>query len=368
MSRRASYSESHSTNRSESKNTFWGEGASESTSKSECRGENWNKGTSHSQNHSENESHSQNQSTSKSEHQSESTSTSRKVLDEKMLAEILKGLGGQMTREQVEQYAQNLLEPVLHAKKEQSKRQAETARLNGEQEIEELSRALERDVSMQNSAYKNSRASVETDALARGMGRSSYTLQTLANQGDALAKAVQALTEENQRKAGQVRKGIAQAEAQDAQTQARLDADYAKELAAKVQELNEKQKQQSNSNYLAAISAAMGQETTTKGTQTGTQHTMGSTETHGVQNGTNSTVSQQEGGNVQHTEGNTTGTHTSHHVSESSQFGEQTSSKTTTTSSSGGGRSSNSKKKKPTPAKKYGAGGGKPNLPIRVMY
>lgn len=364
MRKTTSYSESHSTSHSNSKNTSWSEDKSESTSQSESRGESWNQGTSHSQSSSQSESSSKNQSTSKSENHSESTSTSRKVLDEAMLATILEGIGGQMTQEQIEQYAQNLLEPVLHAEKEQSRRQAEAARLSGEQEIEDLAKALERDVSMQQSAYKTSRANVETDALARGMGRSSYTLQTLANQGDALAKAVQALTEENNRKAGQVRKGIAQAEAQDAQTQARLDADYAKGLAAKVQELHEKQKQQNDSNYLAAISAAMGQQTTTHGTQTGTQQTTGSSQTQGTQTSSGSTVSEQQGGTVQHTSGSTIGTHTGHQVSESSQSSEGSSSKTTVTTSSGGGSSSSSKKKEP-PKKQPPSrgGGGKYNFP-----
>lgn len=363
MRKTTSYSQSQSTSHSTSKNTSWKEEKSESTSKSESRGESWNKGTSHTQSHSQNESSSQNQSTSKSENHSESTSTSRKVLDEEMLAAILKGLGGQMTQEQIEKYAQNLLEPVLHAQKEQSRRQAEAARLSGEQEIEELAKALERDVGMQQSAYKTSRADVETDALARGMGRSSYTLQTLANQGDALAKAVQALTEENNRKAEQVRKGIAQAQQQDAQTQARLDADYAKGLAAKVQELNEKQKQQSNSNYLAAISAAMGQQTTTHGVQTGTQQTTGRTQTQGSQTSTGSTVSNQQGGSTQHTSGSTVGTHTGHQVSENSQSSAGDSSKTTETTSSGGGSGSSKKKQPPKKQTPHRGGGGKYNFP-----
>lgn len=55
------------------------------------------------------------------------------------------------------------------------------------------------------------------------MGRSSYTLQTLANQGDTLAKAVQQLTDESTRQSGQIQKQITQAAQQNSQTQGRLN-------------------------------------------------------------------------------------------------------------------------------------------------
>ena len=63
---------------------------------------------------------------------------------------------------------------------------------------------------------------METAALNRGMGRSSYTMQTLANQGDALAKAVQQLTEDSGRRSQQIQNQITQAAQQNSRTQGRL--------------------------------------------------------------------------------------------------------------------------------------------------
>lgn len=133
---------------------------------------------------------------------------------------------------------------------------------------------------------------METAALNRGMGRSSYTMQTLANQGDALAKAVQQLTEDSGRRSQQIQNQITQAAQQNSRTQGRLNSDYASQLAAKVQELEENQRKEWNSNYLTAISSAMGQQTTgsqqTAGSQTsigsqttGSQQTLGTSETTG---------------------------------------------------------------------------------------
>lgn len=99
---------------------------------------------------------------------------------------------------------------------------------------------------------------METAALNRGMGRSSYTMQTLANQGDALAKAVQQLTEDSGRRSQQIQNQIAQAAQQNSRTQGRLSSDYASQLAAKVQELKENQRKEWNSNYLTAISSGEG--------------------------------------------------------------------------------------------------------------
>ena len=130
---------------------------------------------------------------------------------------------------------------------------------------------------------------METAALSRGMGRSSYTLQTLANQGDALAKAVRELTDENARQSGQIQDQITQAAQQNSQTQGRLTTDFASQLASKVQELKENQRKEWNSNYLTAISSAMGQQTTGSQQTTGTTDTTGSQRTE--ENSSTTTVS-----------------------------------------------------------------------------
>ena len=211
-----------------------------------------------------------------SQSQSQSQSTTKKLLDSELLNQILGGLAGNMTDKEIAAFAENLLRPQLNAGIEASRQNFETTKLSKEQEIANLAANLTRAIDEQNSAYRQSKANVETAALNRGMGRSSYTLQTLANQGDALAKAVRELTDENARKTGQIQDQITQAAKQNSQTQGRLNTDFASQLAAKVQELKDTQRREYNSNYLTAISAAMGQQTT--GTQQ-TTDTTGTTDT-----------------------------------------------------------------------------------------
>lgn len=199
------------------------------------------------------------ESTSQSESQSQSAT--RKVLDEALRDKILSGLMGTMTDEEIDAYAQNLLAPQHSAELEAAQQKYDAAKLTGEQEIESLASELARSISAQKSSHAQSAADVQTAALARGMGRSSYTLETLANTGDRLARAVRELTEENEQKTGQVRKQIALAAQQNAQTQGRLNADYAKALAAKVQELKQSQRKEYNQNYLTAVSGSMGSAT-----------------------------------------------------------------------------------------------------------
>ena len=212
---------------------------------------------------------------SQSQSRSDSTSTTKKLLDSDLMDQILSGLMKNMTDEEINRFAENLLRPQLNAALEESRQNYETTKLAKEQEIANLAANLTRSIDEQNSAYRKSAANVETAALNRGMGRSSYTMQTLANQGDALAKAVRALTDENTRQSGQIQDQITQAARQNSQTQGRLNTDFASQLASKVQELKENQRKEWNSNYLTAISAAMGQQTT------GSQQTSGTSDTTG---------------------------------------------------------------------------------------
>lgn len=227
---------------------------------------------------------------SQSQSQSQSQSTTKKLLDSELLNQILGGLAGSMTDKEIAAFAENLLRPQLNAGIEASQKNFETTKLSKEQEIANLAANLTRAIDEQNSAYRQSKANVETAALERGMGRSSYTLQTLANQGDALAKAVRELTDENARKTGQIQDQITQAAQQNSQTQGRLNTDFASQLAAKVQELKDTQRRAYNSNYLTAISAAMGQQTTGAQQTTGTTDTTGTRQTD-VTNHSTSTAS-----------------------------------------------------------------------------
>ena len=216
---------------------------------------------------------SQSHSETQSESLSKSQSTTSKFLDEALRDQILSGLMGYMTDEEINAYAENLLKPQLNAGLEAAQQQYETTELAKTQEIENLAASLAKAIEEQQNAYGQSMANVQTGALARGMGRSSYTLQTMANQGNALAKAVMNLTDENARQSSQIQKQITQAAQQNAQTQGRLNTDYAASLAAKVQELKQQQRQEYNQNYLTAVSGSMGSQTT------GQQNTTGSSTT-----------------------------------------------------------------------------------------
>lgn len=233
---------------------------------------------------------------SESQSKSESLSTTKKLLDSDLMNQILGGLMKNMTDEELTQFADNLLRPQLNAALEESRQNYETTKLSKEQELENLAASLTRAIDEQNTAYRKSAANVETAALSRGMGRSSYTLQTLANQGDALAKAVQQLTDESTRQSGQIQKQITQAAQQNSQTQGRLNTDFASQLAAKVQELKENQRKEWNSNYLTAVSAAMGQQTTGSQQTSGTTDTTGEQHTEGSSHSTSVTYTNRGGG------------------------------------------------------------------------
>lgn len=233
---------------------------------------------------------------SESQSKSESLSTTKKLLDSDLMNQILGGLMKNMTDEEINQFAENLLRPQLNAALEESRQNYETTKLSKEQELENLAASLTRAIDEQNTAYRKSAANVETAALSRGMGRSSYTLQTLANQGDALAKAVRQLTDENTRQSRQIQKQITQAAQQNSQTQGRLNTDFASQLAAKVQELKENQRKEWNSNYLTAVSAAMGQQTTGRQQTSGTTDTTGEQHTEGSSHSTSVTYTNRGGG------------------------------------------------------------------------
>lgn len=212
-------------------------------------------------------------SASQSESNTKQETESRRFLDGELLSQILAGLAPNMNDDEISAFAENLLRPVLNAGLESAQQSYEATKLGKEQEIENLAATLARSIAEQQNAYRQSAANVETAALSRGMGRSSYTMQTLANQGSALAKAVQQLTEENARAQSQAQQQITLAAQQNAQTQGRLNTDYATQLAAKVQELRESQRNAYNQNYMTAVSESLGNrstmDSTTKGTDTG---------------------------------------------------------------------------------------------------
>ena len=187
---------------------------------------------------------------------------------------------GYMSDEEIDAYARNLLTPQLNAGIEAARQQYETAELTGKQERENLAAALERNVKEQESAYRRNAADVQTAALARGMGRSSYTIETLAKQGEMLAHAVENLRRESDQKQAQIDNRTALAAKQMAQTTGRLNTDYAANLAAKVQELKNQQRQSYNQNYLAAVGSSMGSASTGAQQTTGSSTTNSETKSH----------------------------------------------------------------------------------------
>ena len=221
--------------------------------------------------------------------QSKSESTSSKFLDEKLRDQILAGLMGYMTDEEIEAYAKNLLQPQLNAGLEAAEQQYATTELAKQQEIENLAAALSRSIEEQEGAYAKSRASIENAALARGMGRSSYTLSTLANADASLAKVIENLTTDTGRQQSQIQQQITQAAQQKAQTTGRLNTDYAAQLAAKVQELRQQQRQEYNQNYLTAVSGSMG--TKNVGTQNTTSESQSVTDSETTGSSTSITTS-----------------------------------------------------------------------------
>lgn len=216
---------------------------------------------------------------SESAKQGESTTktqnTSKKVLDQELLRAILSGLGQPMTDKEIGDYAKALLEPQLRAELEAAEQTYETKKLSKEQQEQELAASLARAIAGQQSAYRQSVADVETAALKRGMGRSSYTMSVLANQGAGLAEAIRLLTDEDARARQKLEQQLALAAQQRTQTTNRLNTDYAANMAAKIQELRQAQQERQNNQYMSAVSAAMGSQSSGSSTSTNTSSTVG---------------------------------------------------------------------------------------------
>ena len=184
--------------------------------------------------------------------------TSKNVLDSELLSTVLGGLTANMTDEEIQAYAESLLAPIRNAELEAAQQTYDASKLGYEQEMENLAVQLADAINKQQQSYGKSIAGLETSALARGMGRSSYLLNTEAALGQALAETIKGLTDENTRQTAQIQDKLTLAGQQNAQTQGRINTDYATQLAAKVQELRDQQWQEYNQNYMSAVSAAMG--------------------------------------------------------------------------------------------------------------
>lgn len=238
-----------------------------------------------------------------------SQSTTKSLLDTALRDAILAGLAGGMSDEEIGSYAQSLLRPTLSAGLEASQQQYEASRLGYEQEMDNLAVQLAQAIEKQQQSYRQSDAGLETAALSRGMGRSSYLLDTKAQLSRALSDTVRSLTDESQRQSTQIAQKITLAAQQNAQTQGRLNTDYASQLAAKIQELRDAQRKEFNQNYMTATSAAMGSQTSglasSSSQTTGTSTTTGTSQSQTQQNTTSTTVSGGGGGRRKTTSANT---------------------------------------------------------------
>lgn len=244
----------------------------------------------------------QSQSTSQSRQEQLSSQITQNVLNSELLSQILGGLQDagytQKTTDELMKIAQDYYLPAYNAEVEAARQAQATKDLTYAQQLESLAGAYGKNVDAQNAAFDQSRASLETGAMARGMGRSSYTMATLNQNDQARSAALAQLADDYNRDVRQVSDQRTQAAAQSAETLARLESDKATNISNQLVQLADTEYQryvaglnQQNANYLAAVQAAMGQQTTGQQTSTGTQSTQGTSSMTGQTNTTQTTDS-----------------------------------------------------------------------------
>ena len=225
---------------------------------------------------------SKNQTTTSQSQQSQSITQA--VINSELLAQILEGLQDagytQKTTDELMKIAEDYYLPKENAEIEAEKQAQAVKDMSYTQQLENLQSAYGKNIDVQNAAYDKSRAALETGALARGMGRSSYTMATLAGNDQARSAALAQLADDYLQNVRQVTDEQALSSAQSAETIGRLNADKATNITNKLRELADAEYQkyitgvnQQNANYLAAVQAAMGQMTTGQTTETSTQVT-----------------------------------------------------------------------------------------------
>lgn len=240
-------------------------------------------------------SNSQSQSTSQSQQQSQgqSQSTTQNVVNDGLLDRILAGLQNVgytgKSEEELREIAANRYNPIYNAETEAARQKQQATDLGLQQQIESLLAGGERQLNQQNAAYDQSRANIETGALARGMGRSSYTMNTLNKNDQARAAALDQIMRDLNMQQGQLEAQRTQSSQQLAETLGRLETDKQTQILNQLQDLldSEYQKQQNatqqqNSNWLTALEMAMGQQTT--GTQSSLTQGSASEQTNSTSN------------------------------------------------------------------------------------
>ena len=231
---------------------------------------------------------SKNQTTTSQSQQSQSITQA--VINSELLAQILAGLQDagytQKTTDELMKIAEDYYLPQYNAEIEAAQQAQAVKDMSYTQQLENLQSAYGKNIDVQNAAYDKSRAALETGAMARGMGRSSYTMATLAGNDQARSAALAQLADDYLQNVRQVTDKQTMSSAQSAETIGRLNADKATNITNKLRELADAEYQkyitgvnQQNANYLAAVQAAMGQMTT--GQTTGTSKTSETSNTTG---------------------------------------------------------------------------------------
>lgn len=219
--------------------------------------------------------------TSQSQQSQQSQSTTQAVVNSELLAQILAGLKDagytQKTTDELMKIAEDYYLPQYNAEIEAAQQAQAVKDMSYTQQLENLQSAYGKNIDVQNAAYDKSRAALETGAMARGMGRSSYTMATLAGNDQARSAALAQIADDYLQNVRQVTDEQTLSAAQSAETIGRLKADKATNITNTLRELADTEYQrymtgvnQQNANYLAAVQAAMGQMTTGQTTGTST--------------------------------------------------------------------------------------------------
>ena len=221
---------------------------------------------------------------SQSQGQSSSQQSTQKVVNHELLSQLLQGLADMgytpRSEEALRQAAENRYNPLYNAEVEAARQKQQQTDLALSQQLDELLSGISRQKDTQNATYDKARANIETGALSRGMGRSSYTMSTLSNNDIARAKALSQIDEDANRQTGQIGAQRTQLSQQLAETLGRLSTDKETNISNYLQELYDQEYQRQmaanqakNQNYLTAVDLAMGSQST--GVTNSTENTSG---------------------------------------------------------------------------------------------
>ncbi len=197
---------------------------------------------------------------------------SSRFLDEDLLRRLLQGLASSAytpkTQEELLSIAQQRYAPEYAAAVEAARQQQQQQDLALSQQLAGILAGLDRERAGQNAAFDQARARIELDALERGMGRSSYTLSTLAANDAQRAQALRQVDQEANRQAQDIGQQRTLLSDQLAQTLTRLQQDRQTNVSNYLQELYDREYDRAqadraarNEDFLTAVELASGTRT-----------------------------------------------------------------------------------------------------------